>query len=347
MYPLANGDRLILLADTTATTAVRRQLREVMIGAGLATLLVAALLFIGVSRAALRPLNRLTALARGITTGDRGLRLRPQSPDTDLGRAAGAFDAMLDALETSERRARDAAAEACRSDAATRRFLSDAAHELRTPLSGMQAAAEQIANTAAQRAQDPVERGQYHRASLLLADARRAGRLVADMLDLSRIDAGLALQVRRVDLSDIVAAEVDRTAMLAPQLTISRRGTDCAFIDADPVRIAQILSNLFDNARRFSPAEAVITADVQRCDQTVQVTVDDCGPGVPAAERERIFERLVRLDAGRDRDHGGAGLGLAIARALARAHGGDLVCLDCDEGARFRLTLPAASGLSD
>ena len=101
----------------------------------------------GGSRVALRPLDRLTALANNITTGDRGRRLRPDRTGTELGRAARAFDGMLDALETSERRAQQAADAAQRAETATRRFLVDAAHELRTPIAGMQVAAEQLATT--------------------------------------------------------------------------------------------------------------------------------------------------------------------------------------------------------
>ncbi|PIB78332.1 HAMP domain-containing sensor histidine kinase, partial [Mycobacterium celatum] len=342
VHPLPAGGRVILVADTTQTTQVTRQLRQLMIGAGVATLLVAALLLVAASRAALRPLDRLTGLAKDITTGDRGRRLHPDRVDTELGRAASAFDGMLDALEASEQRAQRAAEAAQRAEAATRRFLVDAAHELRTPIAGIQAAAEQLAGYAGQEEADPEARRQYHRATLLLSDARRAGRLVADMLDLSRIDAGLPLDLQDADLAAVVDAEVDRAAVLAPQLTITRTGADTVAVRADPTRVAQILSNLLDNARRHTPPGGRVAVDLQKRDRTAEVTVTDTGPGIPDDERERIFERLVRLDTARARDHGGAGLGLPIARALARAHGGDLTCLPHRGGARFRLTLPVA-----
>lgn len=332
VHPLPDGARVILVADTTQTTQVTRQLRQLMISAGLATLVIAGLLLIAVSRAALRPLDRLTALARGITTGDRGRRLRPSRTDTELGRAASAFDGMLDVLEESELRARRAADDARRAEAATRQFLVDAAHELRTPIAGIQAAAEQLAA-------HETEEAQQRRASLLQSDARRAGRLVADMLDLSRIDAGITLDRNDTDLAAIVDAEVQRASMLAPDLSIIRTGVPRLTVHADPTRVAQILSNLLDNARRHTPAGGSITVDL-RAEDTAVVTVTDTGPGIPDDERLRIFERLVRLDAGRARDHGGAGLGLSIARALARAHGGDLVCLAHDGGAQFSLSLP-------
>ena len=337
VHQLPTGGRVILVADTTQTTQVTRQLRQTMIGAGLATLIVAALLLVAASRAALRPLERLTELAKDITTGDRGRRLHPDRADTELGRAASAFDDMLDALEASEHRAR--------------KFLVDAAHELRTPIAGIQVAAEQLASNASQDAgrpeAQPEARRQYRRATLLLSDARRAARLVADMLDLSRIDAGLPLDRQDTDLAAIVDAEADRTAMLAPQLTITRTGTTALTVHADATRVAQILSNLLDNARRHTPPGGSITIDLTGPDETqsgAELTVTDTGPGIPEAERDHIFERLVRLDTGRARDHGGAGLGLPIARALARAHGGDLTCLPHEGGAQFRLTLPATAG---
>ncbi|OBF52845.1 two-component sensor histidine kinase [Mycobacterium sp. 852002-50816_SCH5313054-b] len=343
VHPLPDGARLVLVADTTQTTQVTRQLRELMIGAGVVTLLVAALLSVAVSRVALRPLDRLTALATDIATGDRGRRLRPKRTDTELGRAAGAFDGMLEVLEASERRARGAAADARRAEAATRRFLVDAAHELRTPIAGIQVAAEQLASNAGQHQHDAAARGQYRRATLLLSDARRAGRLVGDMLDLSRIDAGLPLDVHDVDLAAVVDAEADRTTMLAPRVTVVRTGLAELAVKADPTRVAQILGNLLDNARRYTPAGGAINVDLRASDHTAEVTVTDTGPGIPDDERDRIFERLVRLDAGRARDHGGAGLGLPIARALARAHGGELSCLSREGGAQFRLSLPVGA----
>jgi len=347
VQPLPDGSRVILVADTTPATAAVRDLRELLLGAGAITLVVAAVLLIAVARGALRPLDRLTMVARAISTGDRGRRLRPDRPNTELGRAAAAFDGMLDALEAAERHAQEAAEAARRAEARTRDFLADAAHELRTPLAGIQVAAEQLTNTADDTSPDASSRTK-RRLALLLSDARRAGRLVTDMLDLSRIDAGLPLRIGEVDLVGIADAQVERADMLAPQVLVARTGVDRLVIPADPHRVGQILANLLDNARRYTPAGGRITVDVGvhgEPDRPVaHVVVGDTGEGVAAADRERVFDRLVRLDASRNRDHGGAGLGLPIARALARAHGGDLVCEPSEVGATFRLTMPVTRG---
>ncbi|MCV7383768.1 HAMP domain-containing histidine kinase [Mycolicibacter longobardus] len=349
VHPLANGDRVILVADTTEGDETLSRLRRLMIGAGLGTLLLAWMLLAGVSRAMLAPLDRLADLARDISTGDRGRRLRPDRPKTELGRAAAAFDNMLDELEDSEMRAQRAAEAAQRAEAAVRRFLADAAHELRTPIAGMQAAAEQIAGSVGQRVgrsagpdtADPELLRQHRRATLLLTEARRATRLVTDMLDLSYIDAGLPLELKDTDLIGIVDTQLDRAALLAPQLHVARTGVDSLTVRIDPTRVAQILSNLLDNARRYTPPGGRITVDVRRGDGGAEVLVTDTGIGIREEDAERIFDRLVRLDSARDREHGGAGLGLPIARALADAHGGSLTCLTNDRGATFRLVLPA------
>lgn len=343
---LPNGARVQLVADTDPITDVRNDLRMIMALAGLGTLALATLaLLVAVSRA-LRPLDRLTGVARQITAGDRGRRLRPDRANTELGRAGVAFDEMLDDLEVTESRARRsaddatvAAATARAAEARTRGFLSDAAHELRTPLAGIQVAAEQLTSGT----DTTADARQQRRASLLLGETRRAARLVGDMLDMARIEAGQSLQLQAVDLGRIARAEVERAAMLAPQLTVERTGLDGPTVTADPTRLAQILSNLLDNARRHTPPGGTITVDLASgADGGVEATVTDTGPGILDADRERIFERLVRLADARDRDSGGAGLGLAIARGLARAHGGDLTCPPHEGGGRFRLTLPAS-----
>ncbi len=348
VHPLADGRRVILVADTTEAAETLRRLQHLMIAAGLGTLLIASVLLAGVSRAMLAPLDRLTDLARDITTGDRGRRLRPDRPKTELGRAASAFDDMLDELEDSETRARHAAEAAQRAEAAVRRFLADAAHELRTPIAGIQAAAEQIAGNISPDVggdveQDPVDPEvlrQHRRATLLLTEARRATRLVTDMLDLSYIDAGLPLELKDIDLIGIVDTQLDRAALLAPQLHLSRTGLDILTVRADPTRLAQILSNLLDNSRRYTPPGGRITVDVRCTGGVAEVTVTDSGIGIRAEDAEHIFDRLVRLDRARGRDHGGAGLGLPIARALADAHGGQLTCVPREGGACFRLRLP-------
>jgi signal transduction histidine kinase len=213
---------------------------------------------------------------------------------------------MLDELEGAESRAQQA-------EARTRAFLADAAHELRTPIAGVQAAAETLLHAGDQLG--AAEREQLE--VLLVREALRAGKLVSDLLQTARLDAGVQPARAPVALRGLVLAEVERARLLSPQVR-----------------------NLIDNALRAVGASGAVGVHLDQQEGLATVEVTDSGPGVPAAERERIFDRLVRLDQSRSADRGGAGLGLAIARGYARAHGGELTCEPVETGALFRLTLP-------
>ena len=331
---LADGSQLTLVATDEQVTAAQRRLRRTMFLLSIAALTVAGLVMLLTTRFALAPLDAMTRVARSITRGDRGRRLGPTRTDTELGRTAAAFDAMLDQLEGAERQARAAETVARASEARTRRFVADAAHELRTPLAGVQAVAE----AAAAPELAPEERDRLN--LLLLGETRRAGRLVDDLLAMARIDAGIELRRDPVELLGLARDEAERVRLLADDRTVEVSGEPVT-VAGDAPRLGQVLGNLLDNARRHTPSGGRITVRVS-AGATASVLVNDTGPGVPPADRERIFDRLVRLDEARSVDDGGAGLGLAIARGIAQAHGGDLRCVDPPDGtgAAFELTLP-------
>lgn len=326
---LGDGQLLTLSADGSAVPATLSRLIVLEAVGGAAALLLAALLLGRLVGVALHPLDQMTALARRIAAGDRGRRLRTGRPDTELGRTAIAFDAMLDELEAALGAARAA-------EARMRGFLSDASHELRTPLAALQAAVENVLRT------DPARPDREVALAGAVRETTRAARLVDDLLTAARLDEPVPLQLEPVDLTALARGEVERLQLLAPQLTVTLDTPSALPVVADPARIGQILSNLLDNARHATPPGGKITVTVAASDRRAVLDVADTGPGVPFADRERIFDRLVRLDMARSRSTGGAGLGLPIARALARAHGGDLR-YDADPatpGARFRLVLP-------
>ncbi len=335
---LPDGSTVTLLGDTTSITQVRHQLRWLMLAAGLVALAVATGLILLVVRRALRPLEAMVAVARDITSGDRGRRVRPASPSTELGRTAESMDEMLDALEAAETAERTAAETARRAEADMKRFLADAAHEMRTPIAGLSAVAESIARDGADR---PERLARW--SDLLVRESRHASRLVGDLLDMARIDDDPALDLVDADLATIVDGAVDRAALVHPDLRITRHGPVSVPVRVDPGRIGQIVTNLLENAARVSDPGGAIDVDLSVDGATATVAVTDDGPGVDAGDRERIFDRLVRLD--RARDTPGAGLGLPIARALARAHDGDVRCVEpTGAGARFVLFLPTRPG---
>ena len=324
-----DGAQLTLTVDTALVSGARQRLRRILVLVSLVALGVSALLVAGAVRLALRPLDAMAGLAKTITEGNRGLRLAPTRTDTEIGQTARAFDEMLDELEGAETRARQA-------EERTRAFLADAAHELRTPITGVQAAAETLLHhgdtlSAADR---------EHLQALLVREAQRAGTLISDLLAAARLDADLELHSEPVALGTLVGHELDRVRLLHPQVSLTTGGPDLE-VTADADKVRGILRNLLGNAVRAAGPRGRITVNLSTANGFAVLDLWDSGPGVPPSERERIFERLVRLDHSRSTDAGGSGLGLAIARGYARAHGGDLLCLDPGRpGALFRLTLP-------
>ena len=325
------GAELTLSVNTSLVSGARATLRRILVVSGLAALVLSGLLVAVAVRLALRPLDSMASLAQGIAAGSRGSRLSPSRTDTEIGRTAQAFDEMLDELEGAELRAR-------RAEEQTREFLADAAHELRTPLTGVQAAAE----TLLQHRDRMTVEEQEQIEALLVGEARRAGRLVADLLAVARLDAGAPPPESPVDLEQLAHAVAARARLVWPQTTISVAGT-VPEVPGDAQALGGVLRNLVDNACRAAGSGGTVRLVLGVHESWVVIDVVDDGPGVSDADRERIFERLVRLDAARSADAGGSGLGLAIARGTARAHGGDLVCLPVaapGRGADFRLPLP-------
>ena len=327
--PRVDGAQLTLAIDTSLVSNARRTLRRVLMITDVIALLVSAALVAGAVRLALRPLDSMAALAKTVSQGNRGARLAPTRTDTEIGQTAQAFDEMLNELEGAEARAHQA-------EERTRAFLADAAHELRTPIAGVQAAAETLLHHDDQL--DNQER--QHLQALLVREAERAGALISDLLAAARLDAGIDLDLAPVSLRTLVHSEIDRVRLLHPEATVTMSGPEVV-ARADAPKVSSILRNVIDNAMRAGGPEGKVHIVVREQDQFATAEVWDSGPGVPPSERERIFERLVRLDDGRANDTGGSGLGLAIARGYARAHGGDLTCEDPRGiGAMFRLVLP-------
>ncbi|MBU2664635.1 HAMP domain-containing histidine kinase [Actinoplanes bogorensis] len=329
---LPGNQMLTLSLDTTQITDAVNRLIVFEVAGGILALLLAGVASARISRTALRPLEDMTTVARQIAAGDRGQRLEVPRSDSELGRTAAAFDAMLDELEAAEIR--------------MRAFLSDASHELRTPLAGLQANAELLLRENPDRAE------RERMAVAMVRESRRAARLVDDLLTMARLGQGMPLVVEPVDLLALAGAEVERARSLSPALRFEVRGESGApgegisgpgpHVDGDPGRLGQVITNLLDNARHATPPGGTISVSVRRHGSRVLLDVSDTGPGVPPGERVVIFERFGRGDTSRSRHTGGAGLGLPIARGLAEAHHGTLSYVDGGPGATFRLDLPTS-----
>lgn len=272
----------------------------------LLTVLVGAVCWALLGRA-LRPVDALRAGAEQVTALGGGGTLPVPPGDDELAGLARTLNAMLDRLQA----------------AGTRQsaFVADAAHELRSPLTALRTTVEVV--LAHPEAYAPAEL-----AADLHGEVLRLGRLVDDLLVLARLGA-VPARLSRLDLGALARS------VAAGRAGVQVHGSGAAVGDADAVR--RVLANLLDNAQRH--AASAVRVEVR--DGWAQV--DDDGPGVPPADRERVFERFHRLDDARGRDAGGSGLGLSIARETAREHGGDVVLGQAPGGgAQVVLTLPSA-----
>ena len=319
---LPDGTRVRFSASRTSIDHALNNLLfvEVLVAAG--ALALATLLVVRGTRTALRPLSAVIDVATRIAKGDSKLRLEPSRTDTELGSLAAAFDHMVDALEK-------AVDEARASDAATRRFLADASHELRNPVAALQASVETLLR-------EQPERPERDRLEAAVArDGERVGRLVNDLLGLARLEARPTRA--RIDLAAIALPLVDDARVRAPTAKITLVATDDTTLRGDADALERVLRNLIDNALAAIQPNGRIDVELRRQNGYVEARVADDGPGVPEHERRRIFERFVRLDPSKT----GHGLGLAIARRVAQQHNGDLTCDPAASGASFTLRVPA------
>nr|WP_203593979.1 HAMP domain-containing sensor histidine kinase [Streptomyces sp. SID9124] len=300
-----------LAAEQRAVDSVRSAM---LAGLPVVLLVVAGTTWL-VTRRALRPVEGIRREMAAITASeDLGRRVPEPGSRDEVARLARTTNETLAALEESVGR--------------QRRFVADASHELRSPIASLRTQLE-VAAAHPELLDLPGA----------VADTVRLQTLAADLLLLARLDAGERPGAARLDLGALVREEVSQRVGDRVPVTVSVRGGH--EVAGSRGQLARVLGNLLDNAQRHAVRSVSVTVD--RDAGGVRVAVTDDGAGVPEGERERVFERFVRLDEARARDEGGAGLGLAIARDVAVRHGGSLtVTGPPGGGARFELRLPAA-----
>ncbi|WP_091228222.1 cell wall metabolism sensor histidine kinase WalK [Microbacterium sp. 3J1] len=311
------GDRTLVLAvsveddaETLSTVAVL-----LAVAVPLLLVLVAITTWLVVGRA-LKPVTRIRQEVDGITAEHLDRRVEVPPSADEIAALAATMNRMLDRL--------DAAA------TAQRRFVSDASHELRSPLATIRQHAE-----LAQAHPGTTSIGEL--AEVVSDEGLRLQGIVESLLLLARLDEGGGVHHEAVDLDDIALGEVRR--LRAAGVEVDGSAIRAARVEGDPRLLGQLVRNLADNAARHRAAHVAI--GVTPVDGHVFLTVEDDGAGVPPDEHDRIFERFVRLDEARSRDAGGSGLGLAIVRGIAAASGGTVSVDDSRwGGARFVVTLP-------
>ena len=300
-----------------------------LLAAAAVTTIAGAVLGATASRRVLRPLGQLGLAAQAIAGGRFDTRVaRPNDPD--LAALIDSFNDMATALQ--ERIERDA------------RFASDVSHELRSPLTTLAASVEVI---KARRDEMP-ERAQFA-LDLLDADITRFTQLVADLLEISRFDAGAAqLELEDVRISELVLNTVGSASSAVP-VAVSADAA-AAIVQVDKRRLVRVIANLLDNAAKYGGGATSV--EVHLAGDVVRIVVEDSGAGVPPEERDRIFERFARgtAAAGSRGSGEGAGLGLALVKEHVALHGGEVFVaerLDGVSGARFVIELPVVTGDED
>lgn len=305
---------------------LQERLRLVLIVGTLLAVLTAGGLGLRATRAALRPLDRVVQAARDIGAGRLDERLRLHRPD-EIGALAEAFDQMLDRLAAAL--------------AAQRRFVADAAHELRTPLTALGGMVEMLQLGADRGDQATVRR----MLDTMDREIGRLGRLVGDLLTLSRLDAHQPLAMKPVELGALVSEAASQTRLLARGQDVELQLADTPTILGDSDRLKQVVLNLTANAVAFTPPEGRIALRLERVNGHARLSVADNGSGIAPEALPRVMDRFVRGDPSRARATGGSGLGLAIAREIVEAHGGRLALeSEPGRGTTAIVELPIPSG---
>jgi two-component system sensor histidine kinase BaeS len=307
----------VLPADHVEDPAEQREISAVdrrLIAIFAIATLVAVLLTVAVSRRIVKPIEQLTAAVQDIGGGKPPAHVRVTGRD-EIARLATSFNSMVDAVTTQEE--------------LRRRMVGDIAHELRTPLTNLRCELEAI--------QDGLATPDTVRIASLHEEVLHLQRLVEDLQVLAVAEAGaLALHLERIDLGATIARIVGAQAEVVRDEGI--------LVDADVTRLRQIVHNVLANAVRHTPDGERVRVRVARAGADATVSVTDRGPGIPAKDLDRIFERFYRVDESRGRERGGAGLGLAIVRRLVELQGGRVWAESVEgEGATFTFTIPLAS----
>jgi signal transduction histidine kinase len=310
-----------------------------LVAAGLlAGLTGALLLFSGLISSLRRPLEQLVDAAGRLAAGDRSARVEVGglSETATLGNA---FNEMAEELEQEEARRAEL-------DRLKDEFVLTASHELRSPLTSVQGFAELL-----MLERESLTPRQAETVEVILDNCRHLVRLLNDLLDLARSDAGrLSIQPQPTEVAPLVE-DVVRTMRAQTeaggQALSETVDPGLPPIEVEPDRIRQILVNLITNAHEYSPEGASIGVSARALGAEVEIAVSDDGPGIPEEQLERIFERFTRGDAGLTQRVGGTGLGLAISKSLAEAHGGSIGAESVvGQGSTFRLRLPVATATS-
>ena len=293
--------------------------------AGALASLIALLMARWLARGMTQPLRDMAAAARRMEQGDYSVRVQTTSRD-EVGQLAAAFNRMSEELENLESSRRD--------------LVANVSHELKTPIAAIRAHLENLL--------DGVEQPDPKTLQVMLTQSERLGRLVEQLLDLSRLESGeVRLHREPVSLAPLVSQVVSEIQVSRPDGSVSLASdvpVELPPVQADRERVHQVLFNLVDNAVRFTPPGGAVTVSAHTHNGSIEIAVADTGVGIGPEHLPRLFERFYRVDPARSREDGGTGIGLAIARSVVEAHGGHIHAESrLGAGSVFTFDLPVAA----
>ncbi|HLC03432.1 MAG TPA: HAMP domain-containing sensor histidine kinase [Anaerolineales bacterium] len=324
-----SSTRTLMLTSVQPTVipwaVIQEDFAAPLIRAGVVALLLSPLLAWLIARWVAGPLQRMAVAARAVADGEYQHQLPTQGP-TEVQALSAAFNEMIRRVKASQQAQRD--------------FVANVSHELKTPLTSIQGFAQAILDQTA-----GTRQAQVRAAGVILDETHRLHNLVDDLLDLARFDAGqIAIELKPMDIGEMLQAASDRLSLRAEekQIKLVRNLAPMPNVVADGDRLAQVFTNLLDNAIRHTPAGGSVGLTAQEASGWVTIHIEDTGPGIPAEALSRIFERFFQLDqARRGGKERGAGLGLAISREIVAAHAGSLTAKSVvGRGSRFTVRLP-------
>lgn len=336
-FTVASGLTSVAGVPEQDRTNVLSRLAWILSVVTVAALLVGAGIIFLVVRREVRPLERIAAIARQVSTlpldkGDVVLKARVPDADTDerteVGQVGIALNQMLGNI-SSALEARQA------SEMQVRQFVADASHELRTPLAAIRGYAE-----LARRGQRDPETV-THVLGRVESESARMTTLVEDLLLLARLDSGRPLQNEEVDMTMLLINRVSDARVAGPEHRwMLRLPEEPVIIFGDSARLHQVVANLLSNAKNHTTSGSVVVAELSRDPKGIELTVTDDGPGIPSQLQKDIFKRFVRGDSSRSRAAGSTGLGLAIVSAVVGSHGGCVSVESAPGHTRFSVRLP-------
>ncbi|MGU3499943.1 sensor histidine kinase [Mycobacterium sp. C31M] len=331
-----DGELTTVAIDLTDVESSVRALVWSQAGIGAAVLLVLGVVGYAFVQRSLRPLAEVEETAAAIADGELDRRVPQRDPRTEVGRLSLALNGMLAQIQRAMASSAESAELAQQSEERMRRFIADASHDLRTPLTTIRGYAELYRQGAARDTEMLMGR--------IESEAGRMGLLVEDLLLLARLDEQRPLDQRRVDLLALASDAVHDAQTVAPGRRIDVEvfdGPGTPEVLGDEARLRQVFSNLMSNALQHTPESARVTVRVGTENDEAVIEVCDEGPGMNPQDAQRVFERFYRADTSRTRTSGGSGLGLSIVDSLVLAHGGTVAVETAPgRGCRFRVALP-------